>query len=339
MKNTNTCAYCGKEGLLTKEHVYPDFFKQFFNTHCIITDQVKINNFPVKPLDITINDVCKNCNNNTLANLDRYGKSIINQIVSSQKNESIKISYNYTLLIRWLLKIQYNIYRCYKLTTPIENLGKLIIRKMLRYPFHLYTGRINSNIDSEIIGFKQYSDDGNNAFMIVLGSIFFVISVSEIDKQFCNTLGLCEIIHNTTEISLNDKKDGVDYLELRQNSNIIYPEVINRKLKSIISIPKKIFQITKDENKISLNIEQNISDLAEIIFYRFENKTQIAIIPINSKGNNITFFEADQSRKKWAVLIRDIKLNNGNIKIILNNNISINHKVTMINGTIEYFGN
>ena len=65
------CTYCGKEGQLTREHIIParliraqisDYLQFLLKT----VDFIKV--------DVTIQDVCKTCNNVFLHKLDSYLK-------------------------------------------------------------------------------------------------------------------------------------------------------------------------------------------------------------------------------------------------------------------------
>jgi hypothetical protein len=105
------CAYCGDVGLLTKEHVIPDFLYK------LCPDQ----KFGYNPRadqfiswEAMLRDVCGKCNNERLSSLDAYGKDFyINNHLEREflSPRIVQIRYDYDLLLRWLLKISYNAIR------------------------------------------------------------------------------------------------------------------------------------------------------------------------------------------------------------------------------------
>jgi len=112
------CAYCGKIGDLTKEHIIPNFLckkhpKQNFGysqkADRYITWQA------------VIKDVCGDCNNGPLSELDEYGEEFYTKNkcyrnFTSRKN--IGLFYDYETLLRWFLKITYNCIRAHKQNLP-----------------------------------------------------------------------------------------------------------------------------------------------------------------------------------------------------------------------------
>lgn len=107
MANSRTCAYCGKSGSLTREHLWPGG---------IIARAKHINTSYFGKLEkfidaeLTIKDVCADCNNGPLSNLDAY----ICRLFDAQFNrpairrQARTFVYDYETLLRWLLKISYN---------------------------------------------------------------------------------------------------------------------------------------------------------------------------------------------------------------------------------------
>ena len=69
-----------------------------------------------KPLksEVVIRDVCEKCNSGELAYLDSYFKELYetnNLLVCNHTKNTIIFKYNYSVLLRWLLKTLYNSYR------------------------------------------------------------------------------------------------------------------------------------------------------------------------------------------------------------------------------------
>jgi hypothetical protein len=100
------CAYCGGPPPLTREHIWPAGFlrRQDFG--------IKFSARAGKTFagDLVIGDVCETCNNGPLSVLDshacelydrRFGKRI-------EAGSVVTFTYDYGLLMRWLLKISYN---------------------------------------------------------------------------------------------------------------------------------------------------------------------------------------------------------------------------------------
>ena len=60
--------------------------------------------------DMTIKDVCRECNNGPLSKLDAYFCQVYDKYFAHvpKPGKSIEIRYDFSLLMRWLLKISYN---------------------------------------------------------------------------------------------------------------------------------------------------------------------------------------------------------------------------------------
>jgi len=107
------CAYCGREGPSTREHIFPGFLYQLnpgirfgFNRAAR-----EFHNWKA-----AVRDVCETCNNESLSRLDSYAKAFyrVNECGRFFDQDSVvTIEYDYHLLLRWLLKISYNAARAY----------------------------------------------------------------------------------------------------------------------------------------------------------------------------------------------------------------------------------
>ena len=100
------CAYCGNQGPLTKEHIWPKWLHE-------LEDHPLKYNFAadkVMPDQQVIRDVCSICNNGPLSRLDDYAKQLYTQYFSKtyKVSRSLRLRYDYGMLSRWLLKIAYN---------------------------------------------------------------------------------------------------------------------------------------------------------------------------------------------------------------------------------------
>ena len=101
------CAYCGKKGRLTKEHVWPSGFH----------DRVGRGTAHFSPLsgkvhgaDYIVRDVCPACNNERLSALDSYFCQLYDDYLSVPRgfDETVVFEYDGALLPRALLKIAFN---------------------------------------------------------------------------------------------------------------------------------------------------------------------------------------------------------------------------------------
>lgn len=105
------CAYCNQERQVTKEHIIPkgiiDLFPECDLAYSGLNKCYKG--------EATVKDVCADCNNGQLSELDAYGKEFVEEyfVNNYEKDDKIKINYDYSRLIRWLLKIIYNNERSY----------------------------------------------------------------------------------------------------------------------------------------------------------------------------------------------------------------------------------
>lgn len=105
------CAYCKSNGPLTREHVVPAFiyaFQKKIEQSCIGWNDV------IKKMvggELKVKDVCSHCNNEVLGKLDGYAKNIFtesNILVENYQKNTITLTYEYNMLLRWLLKVSFN---------------------------------------------------------------------------------------------------------------------------------------------------------------------------------------------------------------------------------------
>ena len=101
------CAYCGKEGKGTKEHIISsgilDLFPECFAT---IDFERKV----VHQGDPMVKDVCADCNNNKISYIDSYAKLFIEKYFTKKysKDEVLNIEYEYYLIQKMCLKYAFN---------------------------------------------------------------------------------------------------------------------------------------------------------------------------------------------------------------------------------------
>jgi len=101
------CAYCDGDEPATREHVWPK---------CLI-DRVRSYSLRyvgrvhrIVNTDLTVRDVCRDCNNGPLSLLDAYLCKLYDDylIHEVQEGQSIVFRYDFNLLVKALLKISYN---------------------------------------------------------------------------------------------------------------------------------------------------------------------------------------------------------------------------------------
>ncbi len=106
-----TCAYCGTTGKCTREHILPRFLYDHVDVAALggidawnESTQSRVGG------QHAIKDVCPQCNNGPLSELDAYGKSFLrsNGLLAPLYVSSLTVEYDYHLLLRWLLKLVFN---------------------------------------------------------------------------------------------------------------------------------------------------------------------------------------------------------------------------------------
>ena len=101
------CAYCGKDGKGTKEHIISNGVLKLF-PECSLTIDSDRNR--IHQGDPMIKDVCANCNNIKLPYIDSYAKNLIEKyfMVKYAEDETLVFDYNYTMIQKMCLKFAFN---------------------------------------------------------------------------------------------------------------------------------------------------------------------------------------------------------------------------------------
>lgn len=105
------CAYCKRESRATREHVIPAFIYAFQQQ---LAQSVVGWNEVVQRMvrgEAKVRDVCAECNHTALSVLDSYGRQLLSDsglLVQNYTKRTLTIRYDYSLLLRWLLKISFN---------------------------------------------------------------------------------------------------------------------------------------------------------------------------------------------------------------------------------------
>lgn len=106
------CSYCDQPGVLTKEHIWPSNIIKKYETK-LASYNKKLDKFVYS--DPVIKDVCAHCNNILLSKLDAYLSNLYDQYLHQCLNsgDSAKLSFDYEMLLRVLLKISFNSARAF----------------------------------------------------------------------------------------------------------------------------------------------------------------------------------------------------------------------------------
>lgn len=104
---SRACAYCDIEGAMTKEHIWSKALIERWESE-LKTYNPKTGKFYTG--EPVIKDVCANCNNVRLSQLDQYlAETYDTQLKDQvQRGTAVVFTYSYDLLLRSLLKISFN---------------------------------------------------------------------------------------------------------------------------------------------------------------------------------------------------------------------------------------
>ncbi|WP_293914870.1 MULTISPECIES: hypothetical protein [unclassified Sphingobacterium] len=127
MSKLKTCAYCDKEGPMTREHIWPK---------CIIERMPDLTSRYVGSQnkyisgELVIADVCAECNNKKLSDLDAHLCLLFDRYFHQfqEISNNFEFEYDYDMLMRCLLKITYNSSRTIiKENNPFAKYRKVIL--------------------------------------------------------------------------------------------------------------------------------------------------------------------------------------------------------------------
>ena len=113
VKNTNLiCAYCVWANDLSKEHLFPKFLHERSQGSMISVARTALGDKAVSG-ELKIGDVCKRCNNGPLASLDNYVCDLHDRFFNyiAHSGDRVDFRFDFERLLRWLLKVGYNIAR------------------------------------------------------------------------------------------------------------------------------------------------------------------------------------------------------------------------------------
>ena len=139
------CAYCERDGLLTREHLFPQFLARRSPGYGTYIDHSRPSR-PVRAAPV-IRDVCAKCNNERLGKLDAYADRLMKKFFVFLADEPfhVKLECDSDRLLRWLLKLLYNDVRATSGRSQIyRDLRPFILGDEPNLPFsiHLLAGII-----------------------------------------------------------------------------------------------------------------------------------------------------------------------------------------------------
>ncbi|MBW4527091.1 MAG: hypothetical protein KME18_18195 [Phormidium tanganyikae FI6-MK23] len=104
---SKACAYCNVEGAMTKEHIWSKALIKRWESKLKTYNPKTEKFYTGEPV---IKDVCANCNNVRLSQLDQYWSEIYDAQLKNQvqRGDGVVFTYSYDLLLRSLLKISFN---------------------------------------------------------------------------------------------------------------------------------------------------------------------------------------------------------------------------------------
>ena len=107
------CAYCKRDGAVTKEHIISASVLELFPECDLTYDAYRKSHYKSEPV---IKDVCKECNNEKLSYIDDYAKNMISKYFNDtyKPDTILRFEYQYSKLLKILMKYAYNDLRSHK---------------------------------------------------------------------------------------------------------------------------------------------------------------------------------------------------------------------------------
>jgi hypothetical protein len=120
------CAYCDAQGKLTKEHLLPRGLNAR-SDEALESNIIARGEQRVISSEPTIADVCFSCNNGPLSLLDEYICGLYDMyfVRVVRRGDCVKFTFDFDLMLRWLLKTAYNFARARRGRWPISDLSQL----------------------------------------------------------------------------------------------------------------------------------------------------------------------------------------------------------------------
>lgn len=262
------CAYCDKLNKITKEHVVSKS----------VIKKLKINQSPgyehsqgkYTTNNSTIRDVCEECNNGPLSELDDYFINFINKNLpldtSIQLYSKVKLEFDFDKLSRWLLKTLYNSER----KNGYEEIEKQLLyykdyilgkesctrplRIFLEILYDVPSNEIQK-IDENLVFLKHFVKLGNIAFSDQ-GKIYFIKQFTIGNFMFHIFVDADEAKNNRLVESLLDiyNEQGITIHDLNSTTEFL---TSNRSIVDILAV-------TYQGNKTFVDYEKEIKHLTKV---------------------------------------------------------------------------
>src|SRR3990167_3011885 len=102
-----TCAFCGEQKNLSREHIFPNGVIRTFRHDMLSYTDKSDKMFKAA---LTVKDVCESCNNGSLSQLDSCFIQLYKNFMQTPllPGSNAEFNFNYNLLLRELLKISFN---------------------------------------------------------------------------------------------------------------------------------------------------------------------------------------------------------------------------------------
>lgn len=133
------CAYCGVSSVLTKEHLLPECISKHWEKD-VETNVKTGKSEKIITGNPEIRDVCADCNNGSLSELDTYVCRLYEEHFAHlvRPGDGVKLDLEFDPLLRWLLKTGYNVARARRWSTSLEEVSRYILgRDASRRAFRL----------------------------------------------------------------------------------------------------------------------------------------------------------------------------------------------------------
>lgn len=304
------CAYCGKDGKMTKEHVFPNFINDLIKTKMLSfingVDKAFID-------DPEIKDVCSNCNNIILSNLDSYAKNLSEKYFIQHINTKLIFEYSFNSLLRWILKVIYNGCRAFKSSySMLKPYVPFILDENKLYPNTLlYICTMKSSyykkqfIEPKTIGISEiFIRDKEKKFNnIILAKAFYFYS------YFFILIGFNKNPEEKHIIDIdNFVKDNFGAIQIKPELNNIEIDPLVSKLDYMTHM---YIQNLYNPKKIDSSYISKIPELREFTFYDYNDKidsTQNYILTFHDFNIPVLAFEEDKIHPN--LLINNFELEN-----------------------------
>ncbi len=217
------CAYCKLPKKLTKEHIWPSSIVKKVKERGRYSE--KFNKIVWN--DLTIKDVCADCNNKPLSEIDNYGLLIFDKYFTHyiDENSKIEFEYDYAMLSRWLLKLSFNSARAVKSDYKIlEKYADILINldKPLPFDFSISLDLVLPSTDLLIdkkllpasnricrIKFLNNIDDWCIVRLVAINSYYFWILIQDKPDHEVNMKNAEEVLSRIRGVYINPKDSKI----------------------------------------------------------------------------------------------------------------------------------